>query len=497
MTIPSETIERIKTAADIVEVIGREIPLKKNGKDYEGLCPFHSEKTPSFSVSREKNFFYCFGCGAHGDVIEYLVKKDGIPFLDAAHRLAREYGVELDQAEGCRLKAEVKTRNYKPETRNHGYAPEKSLPPAEIWQKKAEKLVTWAHESLLGNETRLAWLAERGIDLELVKEFRLGWNPGEAGKDLYRPRESWGLAPEYKKDGKTKKIIWMPIGFVISLVMDNRVLRIRFRPDSGKPKYILLPGSDTRCMVLGAHASRAYVIIETELDAIMVWSKVRENKIGVIGLGTAQKHPEIETYELLKTSPVILNAMDYDPPGIGAVYRWWKKRFLDNHKYWPVRVGKDPGDAYKAGEDIAEWIRLGLPEAWNWVKKGSRIQGFKRKPETTNHKPETGLSPETFGRSNLLNVNERGVPESAAPEDGGPLSEFVSLIKNSPAVTVRVSADRLFIDEPDMWARKNWERSRRLSHLVFMDKEVRSFLMGLGAAEVNSRNIESRLKAID
>lgn len=487
MIITDEKKKEIKTAADIVEVIGEYVSLKKNGKDHLGLCPFHFEKTPSFTVSYEKQMFYCFGCGVGGDVFEFLEKKEGIPFPEAVIRIAEKTGHRISDIEYRKNENQTSHIAHRTSTKKEEYVP--SVPsvtqaPGEIWQEKATKLVEWSHETLLKNDKRLAWLEERGIGIDLVKEFKLGWNIGENGKGICRPRESWGLAPEYKEDKKTKKVLWMPIGYVIPFMMENKVLRIRFRPDSGKPKYILLSGSRSREMVLGAHASRAYVIIETELDAIMVWGKVRKNKIGVVSLGTAQKHLEIETYELLKKTPVILNALDYDKAGNDAVYGWWKKRFSpDNHKHWPVREGKDPGEAYKAGIDIANWIRLGLPEAWAWKAsgRGSGISG--------QEKAFTDPYLETVGRSTSLIDNKGG-----AVEYSGPLEEFVSLIKNAPAVTVRVSAGRLFIDEPDMWERKNPEGARRLSHLVFMDKEIRSFLMGLGNAEVNTRNIEGLVK---
>lgn len=494
MNIPPEKIEEIKTAADIVDVIGEYVSLKKNGTDHFGLCPFHSEKTPSFSVAPDKQIFYCFGCGVSGDVFEFLEKKEGIPFPEAVMRIAEKYGIEIDQAEGGRLKAIGKTRNQKPETKNQEFVPAITRAPAEIWQEKAGKLVEWAHKNLLKNEKQLAWLEERGIGIDLVSECRLGWNPGENGKDLYRPRESWGLEPALKDDG-TKKKLWIPVGLIIPLTervqgvegsgVQVNVERIRIRTERDQPRYYVIPGSGMRCMVFGAHASRAFVIVESELDAIMIWGKVWANKIGAVALGSASKKPELETYGILKKAPVILDAMDYDAAGTKAI-EWWEERFPDSHRRWPVPVGKDPGDAYKAGIDIAAWIRTGLPEAWNWEIRGqgsgasSQLKDF---PDPCSLVPGPCL--ETFGRSDLLNDDNKGVAPVVSS-----LEEFVALIKSSPAVTVRVGDARLFIDEPDIWVRKNLERSRRLSHLVFMDMEVRSFLMGLGAAEVNARNIE-------
>ena len=479
MNISDEKKEQIKAVADIVEVIGRSVELKKNGKDFFGLCPFHSEKSGSFSVSPEKQMYFCFGCGAGGDVIEYLVKKEGISFLDAVKQLAEYYGIDIEGS-GIGAQGPVRTRNQRPETRDREYTPDRAIPPADLWREKAEKLVSWAHENLLNNSDRLAWLAARGIDIGLVREFMLGWNPGENGKDLYRPRESWGLETVYKDDNKTRKKLWIPVGYIIPLVVNNLVERIRIRTERDQPKYYVMPGSGMRCLVPGG-ACRAYVIIESELDAIMVYGKIRINKIGVVALGSAQRHPELGTYELLKKVPVILNALDFDQAGRKAL-EWWEERFPDSHKRWPVPAGKDPGDAYKAGIDIPGWVRAGLPEAWNWEVKGSRIQGFEG-------------SSETFGRSDLLIDKKEGQAESTIGISG-PLKELAALIKSSPVVLWIVPGN-LKIIEPPSWPRSNPEKSRRISELVFMVKEVRSFLMSLGNAELNRLNIEDRISEIE
>lgn len=490
MTILPETIDKIKTAADIVEVIGRSIQLKKNGKDHFGLCPFHSEKSGSFSVSPDKQMFYCFGCGAGGDVFEFLEKKDGIPFIDAVCRVADQYGIEIQgsgiRGQGPAVRDRVSGVRGQ-EKKKEEYVPDRAQAPVEIWREKAEKLVSWAHENLLKNEKQLAWLEERGIDLDLVKEFRLGWNPGEDGKDIYRPRESWGLETVLKEDGKTRKKLWIPVGYVIPLIEDGRlkmedgvkVERIRIRTEREQPKYYVLPGSGMRCLVSGG-ACRAYVIIESELDAVMVWGKVRANKIGVVALGSASKKPELETYELLKKAPVILNALDFDQAGRKAL-EWWEERFPETHRRWPVPVGKDPGDAIKAGVDIAAWIRSGLPEAWAW---GIRDQGPGIRDQK---KPETGFAIETFGRSDLLIDNEKG-----AAQEVSPLKELAALVKSSPVI-ISVGQGQLKIKEAPSWALSNSDRSRRISELVFLNEEVRTCLMGLGSAELDRSNIESQI----
>ena len=93
--IPEETIRAIENAADIIEVVSESVVLKKTGKNFVGLCPFHSEKTPSFTVNPDKQIFHCFGCGVGGNIFNFLMKQDGMSFPDAALLLARRYGVDI------------------------------------------------------------------------------------------------------------------------------------------------------------------------------------------------------------------------------------------------------------------------------------------------------------------------------------------------------------------------------------------------------------------
>nr|NIP80352.1 DNA primase [Gemmatimonadota bacterium]NIQ55365.1 DNA primase [Gemmatimonadota bacterium]NIU75570.1 DNA primase [Gammaproteobacteria bacterium]NIX45268.1 DNA primase [Gemmatimonadota bacterium]NIY09551.1 DNA primase [Gemmatimonadota bacterium] len=93
--IPDRVVEEVRERADIVEVIGEHVQLKRSGKDFKGLCPFHQEKTPSFYVVPAKGFFKCFGCGESGDVFSFLMKHLGMGFQDAVEKLATRYGVEI------------------------------------------------------------------------------------------------------------------------------------------------------------------------------------------------------------------------------------------------------------------------------------------------------------------------------------------------------------------------------------------------------------------
>ena len=98
--IPQSFIQELLARVDIVEVVGRHVKLKKGGANWMGLCPFHGEKSPSFTVSPTKQFYHCFGCGAHGSAIGFLMEHGGMSYPDAIHELARTVGLTVPEERG-------------------------------------------------------------------------------------------------------------------------------------------------------------------------------------------------------------------------------------------------------------------------------------------------------------------------------------------------------------------------------------------------------------
>ena len=96
--IPQDFIDQLLTRVDIVDVVERYVPLKKAGQNYMACCPFHKEKSPSFSVSPSKQFYHCFGCGAHGNAIRFVMEHAGLGFIDAVNELAGSVGMSVPQA---------------------------------------------------------------------------------------------------------------------------------------------------------------------------------------------------------------------------------------------------------------------------------------------------------------------------------------------------------------------------------------------------------------
>lgn len=98
MAFPPEFLDEIRARVSLPDLVGRRVKLKKRGREHEGLCPFHNEKTPSFTVSEAKNFFHCFGCGAHGDAIGFVMRSEGLPFPEAVEKLAAEAGLKVPES---------------------------------------------------------------------------------------------------------------------------------------------------------------------------------------------------------------------------------------------------------------------------------------------------------------------------------------------------------------------------------------------------------------
>ena len=98
--VSEETIERIRNTADIYDIVAQYVDLKKRGRNYFGLCPFHSEKTPSFSVAPDKQIYHCFGCGAGGNVFSFIIEHQKISFIEAVQQLGHKYGIHVENKSG-------------------------------------------------------------------------------------------------------------------------------------------------------------------------------------------------------------------------------------------------------------------------------------------------------------------------------------------------------------------------------------------------------------
>lgn len=162
--IPEETLQQVLSATDIVDLIGRAVKLRRAGTNFVGLCPFHTEKTPSFNVSPSRARYHCFGCGAGGDAIRFVMEHDGLSFVEAVKRLADSAGIRIEE--------EVWDANA-----------EKAAKQRAAMLKAHKEIAEWFHKLLMKHtcaEEARKYLKSRGITAEVAKNWQIGYAPAAA-----------------------------------------------------------------------------------------------------------------------------------------------------------------------------------------------------------------------------------------------------------------------------------------------------------------------------
>ncbi len=162
MALPQQFLEGLRANLPVSQIVGRRVKLTRRGREFVGLCPFHSEKTPSFTVNDDKGFYHCFGCGAHGDIVSFIMQADGDSFVDAARRLAEEAGVPLPTITPERRAAEGRRieRLQLLETACRWYQNQLNSP---------------------AGKPALQYLTARGLDRDAIEDFRIGYAPAGRG----------------------------------------------------------------------------------------------------------------------------------------------------------------------------------------------------------------------------------------------------------------------------------------------------------------------------
>ena len=225
--IPQSFIDELIARADIVEIINARVPLKKKGREYTACCPFHNEKTPSFTVSETKQFYHCFGCGAHGTAIGFLMEYEHLDFVDAIEMLAAEYHVEVPREDA-------------PDTTGHKRDDKQPL------YDVLEQASHLYQQQLRHSDRAVEYLKNRGLSGEIAKRYKLGYAPDgwnfllenmEDNASNIKYLKSSGMLVEKsasKRYDRFRDRIMFPI-------LDRRGRNIAFGGrviDDGEPKYI-------------------------------------------------------------------------------------------------------------------------------------------------------------------------------------------------------------------------------------------------------------------
>jgi DNA primase len=303
-----------------------------NGGEFHSACP-SCGGTDRFAIWPKTDRYWCRQCKKSGDSIQFCRDFMGMSFHEACLR-AGDKTPRLPIVQGCPIPA---------------------LPP-QPWESRGKMFIQGCLKRLLMDSKALDCIGERGISLETIQQYSIGWNP----ITLFQKREEWGLEKKIE-NGKEKKL-WLPSGIVIPTFQDQALRKIKIRRSDWKEgdafgKYYILPGSVDCIPVFGDASSPVAVLMEAELDAILV-----AHEAGAlcccIALGGAQKRPDASLHQWLSQKKLIFFALDFDEAG-KKEYLYWHSTYA-NLCTWPVPVGKSPAEAWKLGVDLKKWILCGV-----------------------------------------------------------------------------------------------------------------------------------------
>jgi DNA primase len=313
-------IEEVRSRADIVEVIGAHVRLRRAGRNFVGLCPFHNEKTASFTVNLERGFFHCFGCGAGGTVFDFLMKIEGLSFPEALQSLAKRYGIKLPERTGVNGSGQGPSDNQRA-----------SMLAANQVAAEFYSNVLW---NTSDGEMARDYLKARGITTETARAFMLGYAPSRAfnlggtlqKRGLLEPALKLGLVRR-DESGTAYDMFRGRLMFPIrdaqgrAIAFGGRVL------DNRLPKYINSPESPlyTKARALYglaearpsiAKADRA-IVVEGYIDVIALWQAGFKETVATLGTALT-----VEQLRLLsRYTRTILACFDGDDAGRKASLR--------------------------------------------------------------------------------------------------------------------------------------------------------------------------------
>ena len=318
--IPDDVVEEVRARADLVEVVGEHVQLKKSGKEWKGKCPFHDDRSPSFFVVPDKAFYKCFGCGESGDVFAFVMKQSGMNFTDAVKSLGARFGVEV---------------------REVGRDQEEEDPRRPLFEANAFAR-DWFRTQLLDPDTgrpARTYLQERGIDMETAERFGLGFAP-DGWRGLRDHAAHHGLSDALLMEvgllttseraaepyDRFRNRIIFPIESVTGRVVafGGRVLG---KARSGTPKYLNSPESSVYHkgeILYGLGWNRNAIrreevalVVEGYMDVVALGAAGVEHSVATLGTSMTREHAR-----LLKryTSRVVL-LFDSDAAGLRATFR--------------------------------------------------------------------------------------------------------------------------------------------------------------------------------
>ncbi len=315
--IPSDFIDELLAKVDIVDIIDEQVPLKKGGANYMACCPFHKEKTPSFSVSPTKQFYHCFSCGAHGSAIGFVMEHQGLSFPEAVQFLADRVGMVVPKVRG---------QNDNPEVRAERKKKQQTL------EETTAAAADFYAQQLKFNPAAKAYLDKRGLSAEVIAHYGLGYAPDgwQPLAQVFQPYPNTALVDtgmvidnEGRHYDRFRHRIMFPIrnprGQVIGF--GGRVL------DDSKPKYLNSPDTplfDKGKNLYGLYEGRAAVkeagrilVVEGYMDVVALAQFGVGYGVAALGTATTAEHVKI----LMRQADSIYFCFDGDSAGRKAAWR--------------------------------------------------------------------------------------------------------------------------------------------------------------------------------
>jgi DNA primase len=349
-----EAIEEIRIAANIVDVVGAHVSLRKRGKTYAGLCPFHAEKTPSFTVSDDRQAFYCFGCGAGGSVFDFLMRVRNLTFAEAAKELADRYGIRLPEASETPVQKRAREL-------------------ADLLCEANEAAAAYFHQVLLEDSAAgpaRDYLRRRAMGPEMTREFRLGYAPARwdgCKRHLLGRKISPQVAVQagllaQKTEGEVYDRFRNRLMFPIR-DLAGRVVGFGGRAlDETLPKYLNSPESSVfhkGRILYGLPAAREacrkegeVLVVEGYFDLLALYSRGIRHVVAPLGTALTTQHVRL----LARLAPRAVVVFDGDEAGRRAALRSLE---LFLREKLPARFLKLPG-----GMDPDDFVRQQGKEAF-------------------------------------------------------------------------------------------------------------------------------------
>ncbi len=320
MYIPEEKVSEILNTSDIVDIVSESVILKKSGRNYFGLCPFHSEKTPSFSVNPSKQIFHCFGCSAGGNALSFVMKYHGVSFPQAAAMLVRKYNITI-------------------ETKEIDPAKKKQIHLKESLFRLNKQVMTYFHEELKTSkrsDKARNYLNKRGLSDDMIQEFKIGFSPDawESVVRLLKQKkvsrntavQSGLILKREKTDGyydRFRNRVMFPI-FDINMQVAGFGGRVM---DDAMPKYMNSPETpvyNKSRILYGLHAAKQYCrqegvlyIVEGYFDFLSLFQHGIKNTVASLGTALTPDHIRI----LKGYASKMILVFDSDAAGISAAKR--------------------------------------------------------------------------------------------------------------------------------------------------------------------------------